>query len=315
MKILLTGSFGNLGIMCIEQALKLGFQVRCFDLDTRHNRKVAHRFGSRIETVWGDICQLDGKPKLLDGIDAIIHNACILPPMTDRFPERSHAINVKATETLIRLAESQRKKPRFVYPSSVTVFGYSNLKQPMKRVNDPTQASDHYTRHKLSVEELLRRSDLEWVVLRIGVSVDARTLYADRSTMRKLFAIHPETPLEYVHPKDVALAMCRAAQEKGLRNRLCLVGGGESCRTTQREFIKTAFNALGLSLPRSVHGNETFYTHWMQSEESNQLLNFQYHSFEDYRSEVAWRLRYARMALLPVRGLANRLLPKLISRI
>ncbi len=41
MKILITGAFGNLGLMCVDQALQMGFQVKCFDLDNKNSKKLA----------------------------------------------------------------------------------------------------------------------------------------------------------------------------------------------------------------------------------------------------------------------------------
>ena len=114
MKILITGAFGNLGLMCVSQALESGYSVRCFDLDTPHNRQLAASFAGRIEAVFGNILDNEQLRKVIGGVDAIVHNAALLPPMTDTHPEFADSINIGACQKLIALAEQQTRKPVFV---------------------------------------------------------------------------------------------------------------------------------------------------------------------------------------------------------
>ena len=44
MKLLITGAFGNLGLMCVKQALELGYSLRCFDIETSATRKLSKQF-------------------------------------------------------------------------------------------------------------------------------------------------------------------------------------------------------------------------------------------------------------------------------
>jgi nucleoside-diphosphate-sugar epimerase len=153
------------------------------------------------------------------------------------------------------------------------------------------------------------------VILRVGVAVDTRTLKTDRATLRQLLNIHPETPLEFVHPKDVALAMCNAVQSAGAEHKILLIGGGKGCQIHHYRFIKTAFSALYLSLPYNDESEDAYYTHWMDSAEAQQLLQFQRHTFEDYEKEMADQLRFLRMGIKPIRPLLNRLLPYALAKI
>jgi len=209
MKLLITGAFGNLGMMCVRQSLAMGYAVRCFDVDNPATRERAAEFSGKVETVFGDIRDKAQLENLVAGVDAIIHNASLLPPMTDLQPQLADAINITATEELIRVAEAQPKKPVLLFPSSISVFGPAQIGRVMT-ANDPAVASDNYTRHKVTIEKALQASSLPWCILRVGVSVDSRTLKTDRATFTKLIATRADNPLEYVHPCDVALAMCRA---------------------------------------------------------------------------------------------------------
>jgi nucleoside-diphosphate-sugar epimerase len=308
MKVLITGAFGNLGLMCVNQAIELGYEVTCFDLDTPKNQQQAGRFGN-VTTVLGDIRDTSTLELIIRGVDAIIHNASVLPPTTDNHPELAKSINVDACKELIRLAEGAAKKPVFIFPSSVTVFGEPKGRNSLKHSNDPVNPTDNYTQHKVAIEQHLEASNLDWVVLRVGVSVDARTLATDYATFKKLLNVDPENPLEYVHPKDVAFAMCKAAVQEEAFRKVLLIGGGPSCQINQYEFLSTAFTSLGLRLPLSVLGKNTFYTHWMDTAESQRILSFQNHSFNDYIQEMDSKLKLLKYVLFPLRGLINRLIP------
>lgn len=311
-KILITGAYGNLGLMCIDQALAQGHSVRCFDVENPHTRKMADIYAGRVETVFGDIRDSALLETLVSGVDAILHNASLLPPLTETRAELAEAINVTACKQLITVAERQAKKPVLVFPSSVTVFGLATDNETPRSANDAVMATDNYTRHKIAIETALQASSLPWVIVRVGVSVDDRTLKTDKATFMGLLAVRPDNPLEYVHPKDVALAMCNAATRPAAQGKILLLGGGKSCQITQRQFITVAFNALGLTLPMSVHGNKRYYTHWMDTTESQAILQFQQHGFDQYIQQMQARLHLLKIVLWPLRWLVNPLLAVLL---
>ncbi|NRB41141.1 MAG: hypothetical protein HRU20_22160 [Pseudomonadales bacterium] len=87
--------------------------------------------------------------------------------------------------------------------------------------------------------------------------------------------VKADNPLEYVHPEDVALVVCKAIDNEEAIGKVLIIGGGPSCQVKQRELLSTAFNALALNLPFSSHGEESFYTHWMDTTQSQRLLQFQ----------------------------------------
>ena len=315
MKILITGAFGNLGLMCVEQALAQGYEVRCFDLLTSKNKKTARRFGRRIEVFFGDIGDKAVVKQLVKGVDGVIHNASILPPLTETNPEFSKEVNVEGTTCLIRCAEEENPSMRFVFPSSVTVYGLPTIGESPRTSEDSVEPTDHYTHHKITCETLLRGTRLEWCVLRVGVSVDSRTLHTDLATFRTLLQVRAGNPLEYVHPKDVAFAMCQALVEKDASKRVLLIGGGNDCQVTQHQFLESAINACGLTLNPGVFGEERFYTHWMNTEESQRILQYQSYGISDYQREMKNSLRYVRLLITPVRPIVNRLLSIVLKNI
>ena len=195
---------------------------------------------------------------------------------------------------------------RFVFPSSVTVFGLPSLNEAPRTALDSVEPTDHYTHHKLMCEEMLKESQLEWCVLRVGVSVDSRTLRTDWATFKKLLQVRADNPLEYVHPKDVAFAMCQALTAPEAPKKVLLIGGGRDCQVTQKQFLGVAMNACGLTLDVDVFGQDAFYTHWMKTEESQRILQYQTHYFSDYISEMQVALKRVRILLTPFRPIVNK---------
>lgn len=298
--VLVTGAFGNLGQMVIAELKQKGHRVLAMDLDTPNNRKLAARLQPLYdELAWGDLRTVDFKP-LLQGCIAVIHLAAVLPPVTENAPDLAHDINVKATLRLIADIEARLNKPLLVYPSSVTVFGFPEPPPRKMQPDDAVIATDNYTRHKIEVETALAASSIPWSVLRVGVSVDSRTLGADLSMMRKLFAVNPDNPLEYVHPCDVATAMANAINNPRAQGKILLIGGGGDCCITQHQFLGAAINALGIDLPRSMLGSDRYYTSWMDTTESQDILQFQHHRFADYQQDMRQRLRWIRFFLAPL---------------
>jgi nucleoside-diphosphate-sugar epimerase len=295
--VLVTGAFGNLGQMVLAELKQHNYRALAMDIDNPRNRKVAEKMTALYdELAWGDLRTVDFKP-LLQGCVAVIHLAAVLPPVTDNAPELAHDINVKATQRLIADIESRIKKPLLIYPSSVTVFGIPESLTQVMHVNDPVAPPDNYARQKVEIEHHLAASTIPWTVLRVGVSVDSRTLGADLSMLRKLFNVLPDNPLEYVHPCDVAAAMVNCINNPRAVNKILLIGGGGDCRITQHQFLSAAINALGIDLPREMLGKERYYTSWMDTTESQDILDFQHHTFADYQQDMNNRLRFLRPVL------------------
>lgn len=308
-RVLLTGAFGNLGRPTVQALVQRGHRVRCFDVRSRPAERLARSLGSQVEVSWGDLRDEHALRAAVAGQDAIIHNAAVLPPFTERSPEAAQAINVGGTRALIAAAEASPMQPALIFTSSVSVFGPVQHLPPPRRVTDPVQATDNYTRHKLECETMLRESSLRWLILRIGVSIEPGSRTGDPDAMRMLFDAAAETRMEYVHPADVACAQARALECAEVWGRMLLIGGGPSCRIRQIDLFDSLFGSLGLGeVPRRAFGSGGYYTDWMDTEESQRLLQYQQHSFDDFRRDSYRRLRHVRRALWPLRPLVRRYL-------
>lgn len=129
---------------------------------------------------------------------------------------------------------------------------------------------------------------------------------------RRQFATSSDNPVEYVHPADVALAAVNALDNPEALRRIFLIGGGPNCRVTQYDLLSSPFAALGVTLPREMLGQGQFYTYWMDTQESESILRFQRHSFDDFRQDLRrtigrWRPLAAPLASLVLWGLRRSL--------
>ena len=79
MRILLTGAFGNVGSNTLATLLERGHQVRCFDVPTKANKRVARRFKQRVEIAWGDLRDPEQVAAAVVDQDVAIHLAFVIP--------------------------------------------------------------------------------------------------------------------------------------------------------------------------------------------------------------------------------------------
>jgi nucleoside-diphosphate-sugar epimerase len=195
----------------------------------------------------------------------------------------------------------------FVFASSCSVYGPSQRERGLARGDSPTEATDVYTETKLAGEAVLRASPLAWVVLRIGAAIEGSAAATDAIVLRLMFEIEPDNPIELVHAEDVALAAARALVVSEAHRTVLPIGGGPSCRLTQRQLLETTLAAIGVSggLPAAAFGTAPYYTSWLDSDQAQRLLEFQKHDFSRIRADVEARFAGWRRLLRPAAPLVR----------
>ena len=116
-----------------------------------------------------------------------------------------------------------------------------------------------------------------------------------------LFKISAKARIEYIHPSDAGLAFANAAACDEAIGKILLIGGGKSCQVTGLEFVTSMLTAMGVgALPaEALNPEPTFDGDWLDTEESQRLLNFQRNNLEDMtaelRREAGWRYWLVRL--------------------
>jgi nucleoside-diphosphate-sugar epimerase len=296
-----------LGRAIVQRAIDVGHQITCFDLPIRKNKRIARKFGDGAELLWGDVADADAVRAAVGGMDAVVHLAALLPPATEKSPDRAHGINVQSTRHIIDVIENGSLDTHLIFPSSMSVYGPGKNGGPPRRADEPVIGTDVYTRGKVACETMLQESSIKWTIFRVAASTDAKASKGgDPEILRALFNASAMTRIEYIHPDDAALAVVNALGFETVMQRILNLGGGESCRIYTREFFNTVFDAMGLSrVPEQAFGDGAYYSDWLDTEESNRLLNYQRHSFEDFKHMCEKQMRSIRPWVSLVRPLAD----------
>ncbi len=286
MNILLTGAFGNVGLSTLKELLNKEYDVRVFEVYNKKNRKIAKKFKNRIEIIWGDLRNIEDVNYALQNQDLIIHLAAIIPPLADFNPELAESVNVGGTKNILAAIKKQLHKPKLIFTSSVAVYGDRRY-NPMIDVKDPLAPSkgDYYAITKISAEKLIRESGVDFAIFRLTYITSIDKLNMDPL----MFHMPLDTSIEICDTKDVGLALVNAIECDEVWGETFHLAGGEKCRITYREYLNDMMEIFGLGrnfLPEEGFAEKDFHCGYMNTNKSQNLLNYQIHTLADYYGEV-----------------------------
>jgi nucleoside-diphosphate-sugar epimerase len=289
MKVLVTGALGNVGAYTVSALLDEGHDVVAFDVASPRARKPASQLDARVRLVWGDITDPASLGAALEGVDAVVHLAAILPPNVEKAPERARRVNVEATGSLIERMESSPTARRLIFASSEAIFGDVQDREPPIRVDTPVAPTDAYGRHKVECERAIQQSRLRWSILRLGVAVPTRLLGAPFD-LRAGFEISADARIEIVHPADAGTAFARAVACEEAIGKILNIGGGEKCQLTHAEFFNDLMGSIGLGpIPAEAFvrtATPRFQGDWLDTEESQRLLQYQKRGLPELKADM-----------------------------
>lgn len=244
-----------------------------------------------------DITDPAAVTRAVAGVDAVLHLAAMIPPEADERPDRARAVNVDGTANVIAACRARPEPPRLLFTSTFDVHGRTLHRDPPRRVDDPLVATDPYTAHKIEGERLVRDSGLTWTIFRL---TDVPVLGA-RPPHPIMFEIGLDNRIEALHADDAGLAIATALETPEVWGRVLFLGGGVTCQVTYREYLTRLLAAMGIDpLPDGAFSDAEYVTDWVDSTESEALLRYQRHTFDDIAGAVAaglgWRRWLASMA-------------------
>jgi UDP-glucose 4-epimerase len=300
MRILLTGAFGNVGSHTLPELFGRGHRVRCLSRLSTEHRSAARRYG--VEVVWGDITDPAVVARATEGADVVIHLAAMIPPPADEQPERARAVNVDGTANVIAACRAQPDPPRLLFTSTFDVHGHTLDRPPPRHVDDPLVATNPYTEHKIEGERMVRESGLDWCILRLA---DVPIL-GIRDPHPIMFEIGLDNRIESLHADDAGLAITNALEAPDVWGRVLFIGGGPSCQLTYREYLTRLLAAMGVDpLPEEAFSTAVYATDWLDTEESEALLHYQRHTFDDIAEAIAASLGWKRRLVAVASPLAR----------
>ncbi len=314
-KVLVTGGFGLVGAQTVRRLVADGHRVVATDLGTAAQRKAAKTLPAGATAHWADLTDPGQSDRLLAETSptAIVHLAAVIPPLIYRRRALGRRVNVDATLTLLHAAQSRAHPPRFVQASSNAVYGARNPHRhhQLLRADSPMNPTDLYGLHKAEAEGHLRSADLDWVILRLAgvMSVEPGAMPFSADALFFESALPTDGRIHTVDVRDVARAFA-AATTADVTGETLLIAGDESHRLRQGEVGPALAAARGLVdvLPGGRPGDpdsdeKWFVTDWMDTTHSQQVLQFQQHSWPDMLAEMrvaeGWR-RYPMRLIAPL---------------
>jgi nucleoside-diphosphate-sugar epimerase len=282
MKVLLTGAFGNMGPNVVEALLEQGHRVRCFDRKTEATQAKAQRYAGRIEVAWGDLREAASVADAVRDREVVLHLAFALPPFSEQRPDKACEINVGGTRNILNAMKASSPSPKIIMTSTSSVFKLDPNNRSPRTAADAVEATDNYSKHKLECEQMVRDSGLDWAIFRMGM---LPTIMPDIGFW--IFFIPLDTQMQFLHPRDAGLALANAVISKEIWGKTLLIGSGQGSQIYYRDFVDKYAQAAGIGrLPEKAFSTRPYYTVWMDTSESQRLLNYQRYSFKDFAREM-----------------------------
>lgn len=149
MKILVTGNQGYIGSVLVPILQEKGYDVVGYDIGY-YNDCLLYDEASSIKQISKDIRDISIED--VEGIDAIIHLAALSnDPLGELVPGLTEEINLGGTLKIAELAKKAGVK-RFIYSSSQSMYGISNLDVELDEYDSQKNPITSYARTKWDAE-------------------------------------------------------------------------------------------------------------------------------------------------------------------
>ena len=276
--VLVTGGAGSMGRLVVERLLADGAAVRVLDLPSVDFGGLEGRPG--VEIVRGDLADHAMLEEAGRGVDAVVHLAAILPPATESDPELTRRVNVDGTATLLRAVECAAPGARFVFSSSVSVYGDTSAEAAPIATSRAPAPDDAYARSKAAAEGFVAGSPLDSVVLRIsGVVVPV----FQEPPAEWPFLL--DGRVEFVH-RDDAVAALAAAVSAEVGERVFNIAGGRSWRVRGGEYVRALYGRFGVDASEAVYQAHPGHFDWYDTDAGQRAFRYQNNSYEAFFQQL-----------------------------
>ena len=283
--ILVTGGAGYCGSVLVPDLLKKDYKVRVLDMLFFGN-PFTNINSEKLEIVRGDIRDIEILKKVLQGIDIVIHLACISNDASFELNENlSKTINFDAFEPLVQLSKNNGVS-RFLYVSSSSVYGVSD-KMNVKE-DHPLVPLTLYNKFKGLCEPILFKYDdknfctsiLRPATVcgygprqRLDVSVNILTNLAVNTGLIKVFGGSQLRPNLHIQDySDVCQLIIEAPKEK-IRKQIFNCGYENLSILEIAQNVKSVISKKN-NLKINIEPSDDLRSYHINSDKIHQVLNF-----------------------------------------
>ena len=283
--ILVTGGAGYCGSVLVPDLLKKDYKVRVLDMLFFGN-PFTNINSEKLEIVRGDIRDIEILKKVLQGIDIVIHLACISNDASFELNENlSKTINFDAFEPLVQLSKNNGVS-RFLYVSSSSVYGVSD-KMNVKE-DHPLVPLTLYNKFKGLCEPILFKYDdknfctsiLRPATVcgygprqRLDVSVNILTNLAVNTGLIKVFGGSQLRPNLHIQDySDVCQLIIRVPKEK-IRKQIFNCGYENLSILEIAQNVKSVISKKN-NLKINIEPSDDLRSYHINSDKIHQVLNF-----------------------------------------
>ncbi|MFA6035772.1 MAG: NAD-dependent epimerase/dehydratase family protein [Candidatus Micrarchaeia archaeon] len=249
---LVTGATGKVGSRLVAELLDEGYAVR----GLVRTKQDADKLPKGVEAVVGDIT----KPETLKGccknVDVVFHLAALVSYTASRGVMQS--INGRGTANIVKEAH-EAGVGRFVYASSIAIYGKVERGKPLHEADVPAPTDD-YGATKLAGENAVKYGGVPFVMLRIGMvygrGFDEGYFALFRMLQRRWlpYVGSGKNNIPFVHVEDVVRALVLAGRKDGIDGNVYNVVG---MPVAQEEALQLSCKYLGVPAPK-LHASGGF---------------------------------------------------------
>ena len=218
MKILVTGNNGYIGTVLVDELFKKNYEVIGYDIDYFYDCNLTNKNNKLTKQNKKDIRNITEND--LDGIDIVIHLAGLAnDPLGEFDPKLTDEINYQSTIKIAELSKIKKVK-RFIYASSQSMYGVSDLQEELDEEDSKKNPVTAYAKTKWEAEKKIKNldnNDFTVVMFRpstvFGVSPRLRcdivynSLVASAYTTGKIEILSDGSPWRpVIHVKDLCNA-------------------------------------------------------------------------------------------------------------
>lgn len=269
----LTGATGVMGMAGLHSLMQAEFNgeklaVSVLARPSDKNRKKLARFEKEgVDVIWGDLLDEDDVRRGVDRADIVLHVGGMVSPLADRYPEKTMKVNVGSMRSVVNSAIAKQERGediRVVYIGSVSQYGFRPEGVHWGRIGDPMNVAvlDKYALSKVEAEKILSESGLKrWVSLRQTGMLYPEILKKGSDPIS--FHVPLKGCLEWVSREDsgrVLAAVCNPDLPESFWRNYYNIGGGDSYRLTNYDFVKSTLSAVGCPEPSKVFERNWFAT-------------------------------------------------------